>query len=73
MPVVRCTPILFRPSVGVGCLELFGLRAWSPAVLEEESAFGRLSSVGEPIGDRVGIDNLVISLEGPWSAQCAKA
>ncbi|OWM90642.1 hypothetical protein CDL15_Pgr018969 [Punica granatum] len=31
-------PLLFRPSVGVGCLELFGLRAWSPAVLEEESA-----------------------------------
>ncbi|PKI56238.1 hypothetical protein CRG98_023369 [Punica granatum] len=34
---------------------------------------GRLSSVGEPIGDRVGVDNLPISLGDPWSAQCAKA
>ncbi|PKI76300.1 hypothetical protein CRG98_003306 [Punica granatum] len=34
---------------------------------------GGLSSVGESIGDRVGVDNLAISLGDPWSAQCAKA
>ncbi|PKI74023.1 hypothetical protein CRG98_005586 [Punica granatum] len=34
---------------------------------------GRLSSLGEPIGDRVGVDNLAISLGDPWSAQYAKA
>ncbi|PKI51277.1 hypothetical protein CRG98_028341 [Punica granatum] len=32
-----------------------------------------LSCVGEPIGSRVGVDNLTISLGDPWSAQCAKA
>ncbi|PKI71972.1 hypothetical protein CRG98_007655 [Punica granatum] len=32
-----------------------------------------LSRVREPIGDCVGVDNLAISLEEPWSAQCAKA
>ncbi|OWM81970.1 hypothetical protein CDL15_Pgr027168 [Punica granatum] len=31
-------PFLFHPPVGVGCLELIELRAWSPAVLEEESS-----------------------------------
>ncbi|PKI40910.1 hypothetical protein CRG98_038708 [Punica granatum] len=34
---------------------------------------GRLSSIGEPIGDHVGVDNLAISLGDPWFAQCAKA
>ncbi|PKI65917.1 hypothetical protein CRG98_013688 [Punica granatum] len=33
----------------------------------------RLSCIGEPIGNRVGVDNLAISLGDPWSAQCAKA
>ncbi|PKI70462.1 hypothetical protein CRG98_009132 [Punica granatum] len=32
-----------------------------------------LSCAGEPIGDRVGVDNLAISLGDPWSSQCAKA
>ncbi|PKI66592.1 hypothetical protein CRG98_013016 [Punica granatum] len=32
-----------------------------------------LSCVGEPIGNRVGVDNLAISLGDTWTAQCAKA
>ncbi|OWM63008.1 hypothetical protein CDL15_Pgr026182 [Punica granatum] len=36
-PAARCTPLLFRPSVGVSCLELLGWRACSPAMLKEES------------------------------------
>ncbi|PKI34395.1 hypothetical protein CRG98_045216 [Punica granatum] len=31
--------------------------------------FGRLSLVGEPIGDPIGVDNLTISLRDSWSAQ----
>ncbi|OWM71804.1 hypothetical protein CDL15_Pgr001011 [Punica granatum] len=38
---------------------------------------GKLSYVEEPIGDRVGVDilaiSLAISLGDPWFAQCAKA
>ncbi|PKI77727.1 hypothetical protein CRG98_001851 [Punica granatum] len=52
------------PSVSTGC-------STHPSTYDP-SHQGALSRIGEPIGDRVGVDNLAISLGDPWSAQCAR-
>ncbi|PKI71780.1 hypothetical protein CRG98_007796 [Punica granatum] len=56
----------------VGCAELLGQRARLPTVAEEEPALE--SCVGKLIGDRVGVDNLVIPLGilGPRSVRRLK-
>ncbi|PKI61581.1 hypothetical protein CRG98_018027 [Punica granatum] len=67
----------FNDANGIPLLEAsrtpIGL-AWAyQDVLKGRNRLGQLSCVGEPIGNRVGVDNLAISLGDPWSAQCAKA
>ncbi|PKI55402.1 hypothetical protein CRG98_024175 [Punica granatum] len=61
---------LFPPSFCcVGCTELLGRRVQLPTALEEGFPLGRLNGIGEPIGDRIEIDNLATSLGDPLSAQ----
>ncbi|PKI37485.1 hypothetical protein CRG98_042147 [Punica granatum] len=50
--------------------ELLERRTLLPTVLEEGFPLGRLDSIGEPTGDRVGIDNLDTSLGDPLFARC---